>query len=112
VPFKHILADEPVPVRMLSRERRSVSWRRQVVDVFLCASRKGDFGALVALLDPDVVVRADYGTMPVGASRQVRGGHTGGLRWRIYFGATERRADSRAMSVREWTPSFFRMWET
>ena len=47
--------------------------QRQVVDAFFAASREGDFDALVALLDPDVVVRADYGALPVGASRQVRG---------------------------------------
>jgi RNA polymerase sigma-70 factor (ECF subfamily) len=32
-----------------------------VVDAFLAASRKGDFDALVAVLDPDVVLRADGG---------------------------------------------------
>jgi RNA polymerase sigma-70 factor (ECF subfamily) len=32
-----------------------------VVDAFLAASRAGDFDALVAVLDPDVVLRADYG---------------------------------------------------
>jgi RNA polymerase sigma-70 factor (ECF subfamily) len=37
-----------------------------VVDAFLAAAREGDFEALLALLDPDVVVRAD-------ASRVVRG---------------------------------------
>ena len=39
------------------------TWRRQreVVDAFLAAARDGDFDALVAVLDPDVVVRADVG---------------------------------------------------
>lgn len=32
---------------------------REVVDAFLAASRAGDFDALLALLDPDVVLRAD-----------------------------------------------------
>jgi RNA polymerase sigma-70 factor (ECF subfamily) len=36
--------------------------QREVVEAFLAAGRKGDFGALVALLDPDVVLRADMGT--------------------------------------------------
>jgi RNA polymerase sigma factor (sigma-70 family) len=35
--------------------------QRQVVDAFLAAAREGDFDALVAVLDPDVVVRADHG---------------------------------------------------
>jgi hypothetical protein len=43
-----------------------------VVDAFMAAARSGDFDALVAVLDPDVVVRADMGAVP-GASREVRG---------------------------------------
>jgi ketosteroid isomerase-like protein len=39
-----------------------------VVDAFLAAARAGDFDALLAVLDPDVVVRADQGALPVGAS--------------------------------------------
>jgi RNA polymerase sigma-70 factor (ECF subfamily) len=38
-----------------------LSRQREVVDAFLAASRAGDFDALVALLDPDVVLRADLG---------------------------------------------------
>ena len=45
--------------------------QREVVDAFLAASRGGDFGALLAVLDPDVVLRADNGA--AGASRLVRG---------------------------------------
>ena len=37
-------------------------------DAFLAAARNGDFDALLAVLDPDVVVRADQGAIPVGAS--------------------------------------------
>jgi Sigma-70, region 4/SnoaL-like domain len=36
--------------------------QREVLDAFLAASREGDFEALVALLDPDVVLRADSGS--------------------------------------------------
>jgi RNA polymerase sigma-70 factor (ECF subfamily) len=36
--------------------------QREVVDAFLAAARDGDFDALVAVLDPDVVLRADGGT--------------------------------------------------
>ncbi|MET8540681.1 sigma-70 family RNA polymerase sigma factor [Kitasatospora sp. NPDC004799] len=37
--------------------------KREVVEAFLSASRGGDFDALVAVLDPDVVARADGGTL-------------------------------------------------
>jgi RNA polymerase sigma-70 factor (ECF subfamily) len=46
---------------------------KQVVDAFLAASRNGDFEGLLALLDPDVVLRADAGDGPFGPSRIVRG---------------------------------------
>jgi RNA polymerase sigma factor (sigma-70 family) len=45
-----------------------------VVDAFLAAARDGDFKALVGLLDPDVVLRADGGL--AGLSRHVRGAET------------------------------------
>jgi RNA polymerase sigma-70 factor (ECF subfamily) len=49
--------------------------QRQVVDAFMAAARAGDFEALVAVLDPDVVLRADSGTSVGGAaaSKVVRG---------------------------------------
>jgi RNA polymerase sigma factor (sigma-70 family) len=45
----------------------------EAVDAFIAAARDGDFEALVAVLDPDVVLRADRGAVPAGASREVRG---------------------------------------
>jgi RNA polymerase sigma-70 factor (ECF subfamily) len=45
--------------------------QRDVVDAFLAASRDGDFERLLTLLDPDVVVRSDFGAE--GGSREVRG---------------------------------------
>ena len=42
--------------------------QRVVVDAFLAASRDGDFDALLAVLDPDVVLRADTGA-PTGLVR-------------------------------------------
>ena len=36
--------------------------QREVVDAFFAAARDGDFDALVAVLDPDVVLRADGGS--------------------------------------------------
>jgi RNA polymerase sigma-70 factor (ECF subfamily) len=44
-----------------------------VVDAFLAASRDGDFDGLLAILDPDVVLRADAGTGPFGPSVLIRG---------------------------------------
>ncbi|HTT89110.1 MAG TPA: sigma factor-like helix-turn-helix DNA-binding protein [Acidimicrobiales bacterium] len=50
--------------------------QREVVDAFMAAARKGDFEALLAVLDPDVVLRADVGAagvLPAGSSREIRG---------------------------------------
>jgi RNA polymerase sigma factor (sigma-70 family) len=44
-----------------------------VVDAFLAAARAGDFGRLLAVLDPDVVVRADAGAARPGLPSLVRG---------------------------------------
>ena len=38
-----------------------VSGQRRIVDAFLAAGRDGDLGALIRMLDPNAVVRADYG---------------------------------------------------
>ncbi|MFC0453902.1 sigma-70 family RNA polymerase sigma factor [Rhodococcus jostii] len=47
--------------------------RRRVVDAYLAATRAGDFDALVALLDPDVVLRADAAVGPTPAPLVIRG---------------------------------------
>ena len=47
--------------------------QRAAVDAFFAASRGGDFGALLAVLDPDVVLRIDGGAARAGLSREVRG---------------------------------------
>jgi RNA polymerase sigma factor (sigma-70 family) len=88
VPFDEIapiLERSPEAARQLaSRARRRVQGERAVPDVdlarqravldaFMAAARDGDFEALVAVLDPDVVLRADQGALPPGASRLVRG---------------------------------------
>jgi RNA polymerase sigma-70 factor (ECF subfamily) len=52
---------------------RDVRQQRRVVDAFLAAQRNGNFEDLVALLDPEIVLRADGGAL-AGASRVVRGG--------------------------------------
>jgi RNA polymerase sigma factor (sigma-70 family) len=86
VPFDEIapIVDRsPQAARQLaSRARRRVQGQktvpdadldtqREVVAAFLAAARNGDFDALVAVLDPDVVLRADLG--PAGGLREVRG---------------------------------------
>jgi RNA polymerase sigma-70 factor, ECF subfamily len=88
VPFEEIapiVGRSPTAARQLaSRARRRVQGaatvpdadltrQREVVDAFLAASREGDFDALLAVLDPEVVLRADRGAVPPGASREVRG---------------------------------------
>jgi RNA polymerase sigma factor (sigma-70 family) len=59
-------AGSPTTVTDLSRQ-----W--EVVDAFFAAANDGDFEALLAVLDPDVVLRADAGASPVGPSQVVRG---------------------------------------
>ncbi|MGW5530726.1 sigma-70 family RNA polymerase sigma factor [Streptomyces xanthochromogenes] len=86
VPFEEIatIVDRtPAAARQLaSRARRRVQGRapspsadrtrrREVVEAFIAAARGGDFEALLALLDPDVVLRADTGAMP--GTKLVRG---------------------------------------
>jgi len=88
VPFDEIapiVGRSPEAARQLaSRARRRVQGatvegaddverRRAVVDAFLAASRGGDFAALLELLDPDIVLRADDAAVAVGADREVRG---------------------------------------
>ena len=53
-------------------EEVDVVRQRELVDAFLAASRAGDFDALIVTLDPDVVLRADYGrASPI--STEIRG---------------------------------------
>jgi RNA polymerase sigma factor (sigma-70 family) len=85
VPFHQIaavLGRSPTATRQLaSRARRRIqgadtapdtdlTHQREVVDAFFAAARHGDFDALVAVLDPDVVARTDGGP---GASTILRG---------------------------------------
>ena len=80
-----IVGRSPAAARQLaSRARRRVQGaataadadlarQREGVDAFLAASRGGDFGALVALLDPEVVLRADAAAVRSGAPGEVHG---------------------------------------
>ena len=89
LPFEEIapmIGRNPAAARQLaSRARRRVKGakvpepdpdlarQRAVVDAFFSAARGGDFDALVALLDPNVVLRADFGPWRPAASRVIRG---------------------------------------
>jgi RNA polymerase sigma-70 factor (ECF subfamily) len=89
LPFEEIapmLGRSPAASRQLaSRARRRVKGsevpapdpdlarQRGVVDAFFTAARGGDFDALVALLDPDAVLRADWGARRPAAAGLIRG---------------------------------------
>jgi len=47
--------------------------QQELVTAFIAASRGGDFDALVALLDPDIVLRADAAAVAMGSEEEVRG---------------------------------------
>jgi RNA polymerase sigma-70 factor (ECF subfamily) len=47
--------------------------QRRLVDAFLAAARGGDFDALLAVLDPDVLVRVDRGALRPAATREIHG---------------------------------------
>jgi RNA polymerase sigma factor (sigma-70 family) len=88
VPFEEIaaiLGRSPAATRQLaSRARRRVrasparpdadmAGQQRAVDAFLAAARNGDLEALVAILDPDVMARADWGKVPVRVPTVLRG---------------------------------------
>jgi RNA polymerase sigma factor (sigma-70 family) len=89
LPFDEIapmVGRSPATARQLaSRARRRVrgadvhapdvdiARQREVVDAFFAAAHNGDFDALVALLDPDVVLRSDGGTARPDVSVVLRG---------------------------------------
>ena len=106
VPFEQvgsILDRSPAAAKQLaSRARRRLrgspstgnavdpARQRAVADAFDAASRDGDFDGLLAVLDPDVVLRADTGDGPLGPSFLIRGAaavaaqaesYTGMARW-------------------------------
>jgi RNA polymerase sigma factor (sigma-70 family) len=55
------------------RPNVDLSEQRTVVDAFFAAARNGDFDALVAVLDPDVVLRSDGGATRASATFVLRG---------------------------------------
>ncbi len=108
VPFEEIapIVDRtPTAARQLaSRARRRVQGaatpdadrarQEEVVTAFLAAARGGDLSALVAVLDPDVVLRADRGD---GASRELRGAEVVARNARLFHtAAPANRVEKRA----------------
>ena len=88
VPFDDISAilgrSGPATRQLASRARRRIQAENatlgtdrlrqaRVVDAFLAAAREGDFAALLAVLDPDVVLRADETAVQLGAAPETRG---------------------------------------
>jgi hypothetical protein len=87
VPFEEIapiVGRTPAAARQLaSRARRRVQGtpapdadfgrQKSIVDAFLKASREGDFEGLLAVLDPDVVFRADAAAQRLGSLAEIRG---------------------------------------
>jgi RNA polymerase sigma-70 factor (ECF subfamily) len=88
VPFEEIakvVGRSPAAARQLaSRARRRVrgtpripdhdlARQRDIVNAFLAASRRGDFNALVSVLAPDVVLRADETAVARGATSALQG---------------------------------------
>jgi RNA polymerase sigma factor (sigma-70 family) len=88
VPFDEIapiVGRSPTAARQLaSRARRRVQGadqareedlirQREVVEAFLAASRSGNFEALLEVLDPEVVARADPAAVPAGSALEIHG---------------------------------------
>lgn len=57
----------PVP------DEAALAGNRRIISAFLAASRDGDFAGLLAVLDPDVVFRADEAAMRLGTLREIHG---------------------------------------
>lgn len=63
---RRVQGASPVPHADLTRQR-------EVVDAFLAAARGGDFAGLLAVLDPEIVLRADAAAVRMGSSPVLRG---------------------------------------
>src|SRR4051794_33984024 len=72
---RRVRAEDTVPDADLNAQR-------EVVDAFLAAAREGDFERLLAVLDPDVVLRADFGRE--GGLQEVRGAEAVLQRAQVY----------------------------
>jgi RNA polymerase sigma-70 factor (ECF subfamily) len=103
-----IVDRSPAAARQLaSRARRRVQGaettpaadrgrQRTLVDAFLAAARGGDFQALLALLDPDIVVRADPAAVQLGAAQALQLGAAQEVRGATQVASTFARLGARA----------------
>jgi RNA polymerase sigma-70 factor, ECF subfamily len=66
-----------------------ISAQRKVVDAFFAAAQRGDFEGLVAVLDPDIVIRSDGGAARRNITTILRGAE---------------KVASTAMTFRQWSP--------
>ena len=114
VPFDDIAAitgrSAPAARQLASRARRRVQRQdasldadrlrqAELVDAFLAAARNGDFAALLAVLDPDVVLRADETAVRLGAAPETRGAAGVGAFSRFARGARPALLDGAAAAV-------------
>jgi RNA polymerase sigma-70 factor (ECF subfamily) len=114
IPFDDIatIVDRSTPAtrQLASRARARVQRRdatdhvdrlRQaaLVDAFLAAARRGDFEALLAVLDPDIVLRADERAVALGAAPETRGAQEAAAFLRQARGATPALLDGAAAAV-------------
>ena len=86
---RRIHGTPPVPGERLARQRR-------VADAFLVAARSGDLTALIAVLDPDVVLHGDAQSSPTGRPITIRGALTVARGARL---ATDRTQASRVVLI-------------
>jgi RNA polymerase sigma-70 factor (ECF subfamily) len=114
IPFDDIapIVDRSTPAtRQLASRARSRVQRRDagnevdrlrqaaLVDAFLAAARGGDFEALLAVLDPDIVLRADTQAVALGAAPETRGAEEAASFLSIARGATPALLDGAAAAV-------------
>jgi RNA polymerase sigma-70 factor (ECF subfamily) len=117
VPFEQVgavLGRSPAAARQLaSRGRRraretgtgptgSRAEKAKLVEAFLAASRQGDLGALLAVLDPDIVIRADAAAVALGARAEARGAEVVAPLLRRAGGARPALVDGEPAAV--WAP--------
>jgi hypothetical protein len=118
VPFEEIAPivgrNAPAARQLASRARRRVLRERtsretnrlrqaKLVDAFLAAARSGEFTALLAVLDPDIVLRADQAAVQLGVAPEIRGAADVAEFSRRARGARPALVNGAAAAV--WTPA-------
>jgi RNA polymerase sigma-70 factor (ECF subfamily) len=117
MPFEEIAPivgrSTPAARQLASRARRRVQGRdaspdagrvrqARLVEAFLAAARNADFGALLAVLDPEVVLRADPTAVEMGVAPEVHGANAVAEFCRVARGAKPALLDGAAAAV--WMP--------